>query len=351
MKTIILEIDPEKPQREKILSAAEVIRNGGLVAFPTETVYGLGASALNPKALKRIYKVKNRPLDNPIIIHVSEKEEVYRLSEMPEIAFKLIKVFWPGPLTLIAKASKTVPKVTRSGLKTIALRMPNHKVALELIRESGVAISAPSANISGRPSPTRVEHVKHDLYGKIDMIISSGPTQVGLESTVLDLTTFPPLVLRPGGLVLEELKKVIADVKLYPDVFATSKPENKQVRSPGIIYRHYAPNAKVIVVEGSLDVLVKKVQTLAYKYMKMYKKVGILASSETKQIYKADTIKSFGSRNNFKSVANKLFNLFREFDKEKVDIIIAEGIASKDLGLAVMNRLRKAAAYNIIKVE
>jgi len=350
-RTIILKVNSEKPERDKIQAAAQIIRKGGLVAFPTETVYGLGADALNSEAVRRIYAAKNRPLDNPIIVHIANREEVYSLSdEIPRNADKLMDL-WPGPLTLVLKASKNVPKETTGGLDTVAVRMPNNKVALALIRESKVPIAAPSANLAGRPSPTTAEHVRQDLEGRIDMILDAGPVKIGVESTVIDLTSKPPRILRPGGLPYEELRLILGDVELHPAVIADRKIRLDYAPSPGMKHRHYAPKAQLILVEGSIEALIKKVQELIDYYVEKGKRIGVLATDETGFRYRADVVKSLGSRSNPASLAKNLFKMLREFDEEKVDVIIAEGIPLRHLGLAVMNRLRKASGFNIVKAD
>ncbi|MCW4020143.1 MAG: L-threonylcarbamoyladenylate synthase [Candidatus Bathyarchaeota archaeon] len=351
-RTIVLNVNREEPEMVKIREAAAVIRSGGLVAFPTETVYGLGADALNPNAVARIYAAKKRPLDNPIIVHVARKEDIHILSEeAPKSANKLMEAFWPGPLTLVLKASRIVPKATTGGLETVAIRMPSFKVALALIRESAVPIAAPSANLAGKPSPTTAQHVERDLGGRIDLILDAGPTEVGVESTVLDLTTTPPQVLRPGGVPYEELKDVLGRVELHPSVVADRSVRLVKVRSPGVKHKHYAPNAEIVVVEGRLDAAVMKVQELADHYMEMSRKVGILATDETEFRYRANVIKCLGSRKDLATMARNLFRLLREFDEEEVDVIVAEGVPQRGLGLAVMNRLRKASGFNIVKVD
>jgi len=345
-------VNREKPEKPKIKAAADVIRNGGLVAFPTETVYGLGADALNAEAVKRIYVAKKRPLDNPIIIHVATKQETLQLTEnIPSKARKLISVFWPGPLTLVLKASEKVPKAILGGLDTVAVRMPRHNVALALIRESRVPIAAPSANLSGRPSPTTAEHVKQDLDGRIEMILDGGPTNIGIESTVLDVTVDPPEILRPGGTSYEDLVKVISQVKIHPTVLAEKNVRVAKVPSPGMKHRHYAPRAELVLIEGTVKPTVKNIQQIIDQNVKNGKKVGVLATDETKDMYKADAVKSLGSRADLPSAARNLFRLLREFDKDKVDIIIAEGVPLEGLGLAVMNRLRKASNYRIVKAN
>jgi len=350
-QTLMLKVDAQQPDIKKIQAAADIIRKGGLVAFPTETVYGLGADALNPDAVLKLFEAKKRPLDNPPIVHVANADDVYGLAEqVPPKADKLMKMFWPGPLTLVFKRSATVPDVTVAGLSTIAVRMPQHAVALALIRESYRPIAAPSANLAGKPSPTSAKHVFDDLNGRIDAILDSGPTRIGVESTVLDLSVEPPLVLRPGGTPLEALKRVLGDVKLHPFVTAEKEVPVEKARSPGMKHKHYAPKAQVIVVEGTVPAVRTKVKELAESYRLKGVKVGVLATDETKAAYEADVVKSLGSRFNLAVVAQNLFRLLREFDAEGVDVIIAEGVPTQELGLAVMNRLRKASGYNIVKV-
>ena len=350
MKTLLLKVNAEKPDVEKIQIAAEIIRKGGLVAFPTETVYGLGADALNPEAVLALFEAKKRPLDNPPIVHVVDKKEVYGLVlEVPPKAKVLMNKFWPGPLTLIFKRSSIVPKVTVAGLDTIAIRMPKHKVALELIRQSRCPIAAPSANLAGKPSPTTAQHVYEDLNRRIDAIIDGGATNIGVESTVVDLSVEPPMLLRPGGTSFETLRKVLVDLKLHPFVEAEQELALQQIRSPGMKHKHYAPKSQVIVVEGKVPAVIMKIKSLSGFYKGEGKKVGILATDETQTAYLADVVKSLGSRSNLATVAQNLFRLLREVDAENVDVIIAEGVSSEGLGLAVMNRLRKASAYHIIK--
>ncbi len=351
-KTLVLRVNPQRPSKRKIRIAADIIKKGGLVAFPTETVYGLGADALNSKAVLVLFKAKKRPLDNPPIVHISNVKEVYTLVEaVPPKAEKLMKKFWPGPLTLIFKRSKTIPDVTVAGLDTIAIRMPKHNVALALIRESNCPIAAPSANLAGRPSPTTAQHVLEDLEGRIDAVLDAGPTRIGVESTVLDLAVDPPQILRPGGTSLESLKKVLGKVELHPVAIADKEINVERTRSPGVRHKHYAPEAEVIVVEGEVSAIVKKIGELVKHYEEKGIKVAVLATDETVSCYRAIVVKSLGSRKNVRIVAKNLFKLLREFDKEGVDMIIAEGIPLKGLGLAVMNRLRKASGYKILKAK
>jgi L-threonylcarbamoyladenylate synthase len=350
MKTLLLKVDAENPDPTIIQTAADIIRKSGLVAFPTETVYGLGADALNGEAVLGLFAAKKRPLDNPPIVHVADPKEVDRLVlEVPPKAKVLMERFWPGPLTLIFKRSNLVPKVTVAGLDSVAIRMPKHKVALELIRQSRCPIAAPSANLAGKPSPTTAQHVYEDLNGRIDAIIDGGATNIGVESTVVDLSVDPPMLLRPGGTPYEALKKVIGDLKLHPFVEAEQELSLQQIRSPGMKHKHYAPKAEVILVEGKVTSVTTKIRALTESYRLDHKKVGVLATDETQCAYKADVVKSLGSRSNLATVAQNLFRLLREVDAENVDVIIAEGVSSEGLGLAVMNRLRKASAYHIIK--
>jgi L-threonylcarbamoyladenylate synthase len=351
-QTLVLKVNPKKPSIKKVQVAANIIRKSGLVAFPTETVYGLGADALSSKAVLALFEAKNRPLDNPPIVHVENTSDVHALAEqVPPKAEKLMKKFWPGPLTLVFKRSEKVPDVTVAGLETIAIRMPQHAVALALIKESSCPIAAPSANLAGKPSPTSAKHVFDDLNGRIDAILDGGPTRIGVESTVLDLSVDPPQVLRPGGTSLEALRKVLGDVKLHPFAVAEKELPIEKTRSPGMKHKHYAPNAEVIVVEGAIPAVIAKVKEVAESYRLKGVKVGVLATDETITGYGVDVVKSLGSRFNLDAIAQNLFSLLREFDVEDVGVIIAEGVPTEGLGLAVMNRLRKASGYNIVKVE
>ena len=350
--TLVLKVNPRLPENEKMQIAANFIKEGGLVAFPTETVYGLGANALNAKAVLALFEAKNRPLDNPPIVHVENVAEVYKLAQqVSPKAEKLMKEFWPGPLTLVFKRSAVVPDVTVAGLGTIAIRMPQHKVALALIRESGCPIAAPSANLAGKPSPTSAKHVFEDLNGRIDAILDGGPTRIGVESTVLDLSVDPPMLLRPGGAPFEALKEIVGEVTLHPFVVAEKELPSEKARSPGMKHKHYAPKAQLILVEGSIPAVTGKVKELITGFRLEGKKIGVLATDETAEAYKADVVKSLGNRLNLAAVAQNLFRLLREFDTEDVEVIIAEGVPSEGLGLAVMNRLRKASGYNIVKAE
>src|SRR3972149_6309329 len=351
-KTLMLKVDPRKPEIQKLQIAAEFIKKGGLVAFPTETVYGLGADVLNPKAVLALFEANNRPLDNPPIVHVENARDIYRLAKtVPGKAECLMKKFWPGPLTLVLERSELVPDVTVAGLDTIAVRMPKHTVALALINQSGCPIAAPSANLAGKPSPTTADHVFHDLNGRIDAILDGGPTRIGVESTVLDLSVKPPQILRPGGTSFEALKEFLGDVSRHPPVAAAREQAVAEARSPGMRHKHYSPNAKLVLVEGSLENVVEKVKEVIESCRGKGSEVGVLATDETASRYRADVVKSLGSRFNLEIVAQNLFSLLREFDAEGVDLIVAEGVSAEGLGLAVMNRLRRASGYNIVKVK
>ena len=351
-ETLLLKVDSENPDSAIIQFAAKIIRSGGLVAFPTETVYGLGADALNAEAVLALFEAKKRPLDNPPIVHVASKSEVFKFAkDVSAKAERLMEEFWPGPLTLVFKRSKIIPEVTVAGLDTVAIRMPKHKVALELISVSGCSIAAPSANLAGKPSPTSAKHVNEDLNGRIDAILDGGPTRIGLESTVLDMTVDPPMLLRPGGATLEDLKNVLGDVKIHPFVEAEKELAVAEARSPGMRHKHYAPKAEVLLVEGKVPAVTAKVTELANSYKRQGAKVGILVTDETRTAYQDGIVASLGSNHNLASVAQNLFRLLREIDAQNVDIILVEAVSSEGLGLAIMNRLRKASGYHIIKAE
>ncbi|MCL1978340.1 MAG: L-threonylcarbamoyladenylate synthase [Candidatus Bathyarchaeota archaeon] len=347
----MLQVDSINPDPEKIHVASEIIKKGGLVAFPTETVYGLGANALNNGAVLALFKAKNRPLDNPPILHIADASQVYQLAtDVSKNAEVLMERFWPGPLTLIFKRSETVPKESVAGLNTIAVRMPKHNVALALIKQSGAPIAAPSANLSGNPSPTTAQHVYGDLNGRINVILDGGPTSIGVESTVLDLSVDPPLLLRPGGTPFEAIQAVLPSVALHPFVASEREVTVRQARSPGMMHKHYAPNAEMLLVEGAVQAIIAKIMALSEQYKCEGKKVGILATDETQKEYVAPVVKSMGSRFNLDTIARNLFRELREFNEVSVDVILAEGVPLDGMGLAVMNRLRKASGYHIIKV-
>ena len=350
MKTKIVEINEKDIDKALVKEAGEVIKRGGLVAFPTETVYGLGANALDSEAVKKIFIAKGRPQDNPLIVHISKLEEIYPLvTQIPDIANKLFESFWPGPMTVILKKSSLIPLVTTSGLDCVGIRLPSNIIARKLIQASGVPIAAPSANLSGKPSPTYVQRCIEDLNGKIDYILGGKNCTIGLESTVIDCTVKPPCILRPGAITLEMFKKIDEDIYIDPAVM--EKPdENMKPKAPGMKYRHYAPKAPVKIIIGDLQKTVAKINEIVQHYIYENKVVGIMATDETIQSYKHGVILSLGSRNDMLSIASNLFETLRSFDDRNVDVILSEGFEEVGLGVAVMNRLKKSSGFNIIQV-
>ncbi len=350
METKIIKISNENPDRELLKQAAQIIKEGGLVAFPTETVYGLGGNALDPDASARIYEAKGRPSDNPLIVHIANLAVLSEIAQIiPEKGKILAEKFWPGPLTMIFKKTKKVPYSTTGGLETVAVRMPGHAVALAFIEEAGGFIAAPSANTSGRPSPTLAEHVLEDLGGIIDMILDSGSVGIGLESTIVDLTVEPPMLLRPGYITREMLEEVIGTVALDPALVG-QKEAADHPKAPGMKYRHYAPKAELSIVEGDSKQVIEKINEIAKDYMDNGQKVGVIASSETMEAYRATLVKCIGSREDEETIARQLYGILREFDHLKVDAIYSEAFETPKMGQAIMNRLLKAAGYRVIYV-
>lgn len=349
MKTVVFRINDLNEDLHLIEDAAKAIKKGGIVAFPTETVYGLGADALNEEAVGKIFEAKGRPQDNPLIIHVASKDVSKYVEDISETAQKLMNRFWPGPLTLILNKKNIVPNVTSANLDTIGIRMPDNEVALKLIELSGTTIAAPSANISGRPSPTDIERCVEDLNGKVDYIIGGQKSKVGVESTIVDCTVNPPVVLRPGGLTLEMLREVDPSIKL-DDGLMTKPTEDFKPKAPGMKYKHYAPKAKVRIVSGNNEKVVEKIQKMVHNYIDNGKRVGILSSEENASEYTEGKVISIGSLNDLNEVARNLFEDLRKFDDMNVDIILAEAYEEKGIGIAIMNRLKKSAGYDIINV-
>jgi L-threonylcarbamoyladenylate synthase len=335
MMTEIIKVNPDNIDLTRIRKAAKIIKEGGLVAFPTETVYGLGADAFNPRAVVKIFEAKNRPLDDPLIVHISEKGDLFKLTkDIPDIVSGLTDEFWPGPLTLVLKRTEIIPDIVTAGLDTVAIRMPANEIALTLIRESKTPIAAPSANLFGGPSPVTAQHVIDDLNGRIDLIIDGGKSLVGVESTVLDLTQEVPSILRPGGVSIERLNEIIGTVKIH---------KQDKILSPGMYPHHYSPKAKVVLVEGNGKTQVERVRNLASRFDLQRCSLGIMAREENKGKYDGFNVKSLGPGDNLFTCAANLFSVLREFDKEGVDIIIVESVKEEGLGLAIMDRLRKAA--------
>ncbi|MBO7632124.1 MAG: threonylcarbamoyl-AMP synthase [Lachnospiraceae bacterium] len=351
METRIVRIDREHLNRKQLKEAVSLLQKGELVAFPTETVYGLGGNALDPGASARIYAAKGRPSDNPLIVHICDTDALNVLAEdIPDGAWALAERFWPGPMTMILKKKPVVPKETTGGLNTVAIRMPSDPVAAMLIRESGLYIAAPSANASGRPSTTRAEHVYEDLNGRIPMILDGGAVTIGLESTIIDLTGEKPLILRPGYITLEDIRTVLPDAEYDPAVLRRRADDNIVAKAPGMKYRHYAPKGDLTVFEGSLEAVTEAVRKNAAEKTAQGYRVAILASEETKEYYTDYTVCSVGDREDEAGIAARLFDTLREFDHMGADYIFGECFPTEGVGQAVMNRLIKAAGYHIVKV-
>ncbi len=348
METKFYKIDIENIDAQKMQEAGDLIAAGELVAFPTETVYGLGGDALRPDAAKKIYEAKGRPSDNPLIVHIAEVSDLERVGKnVPKQAKKLADAFWPGPLTMIVWKKDEVPFATTGGLNTVAVRMPDHPVALELIRRSGKLIAAPSANTSGRPSPTEAAHVMGDLEGRIAMVLDGGAVGIGIESTIIDLTEPIPMILRPGYITPEMLSDVLGEkVIIDPGIIAaddTTKP-----KAPGMKYKHYAPKADMIIIDGEKDAVVEKINALTKDAHANGKKAAVIATEETKDAYIADVVLNIGAREDEDSIARHMYKILRECDKLDVEVIFSESFKTPRIGQAIMNRLLKAAAHQVI---
>lgn len=348
MKTVI-EMMRGGIEEDGIRRAGEILKKGGLVAFPTETVYGLGANALDETAAGRIYRAKGRPSDNPLIVHIADWEDIFLIAEeIPEQAKKLADAFWPGPLTMILKKSDAVPLTTTGGLSTVAVRMPDHDIARALIRAGGGYVAAPSANTSGRPSPTTAQHVADDMDGVIDMIIDGGPAGIGLESTIVDLTEGTPVILRPGYINEEMLGRVLG--RIETDRALISDDDTIRPKAPGMKYRHYAPKAQLFIVEGEEERVRKKINEMAGQHALRGGKVGVIGTDESLGYYHEGIVKSIGSRLDEISIAQHLYGILREFDELDVSVIYSESFETPQMGQAIMNRLIKAAGHQIIYV-
>ncbi len=368
---------------ESITEATSILQNKGLVAFPTETVYGLGGDALDEHAASKIYAAKGRPSDNPLIVHIADTDAVYELAkEVPEKASLLMEAFWPGPLTIILPKKEIVPDGTTGGLNTVAIRMPSHPVALSLIRESGLYIAAPSANTSGRPSPTLAEHVMEDMNGRIEMILDGGAVGIGIESTIVDLTSDIPVILRPGFITKSMLEEIVGEVTIDP---ALIEPDpNLRPKAPGMKYTHYAPKGELTIVEGdatdgcgiysteesdenhhgnsgiNLDAsnasskeankVVIKINELVTEKVSSGFKVAVITTSENASLYNCENILIAGDREKGETIAAKLYQVLRQCDELEVDYIFSEAFNEGELGGAIMNRLLKAAGHRVIKV-
>lgn len=353
MKTELVRVDPARVEDslDAIRRGGEILKKGGLVAFPTETVYGLGGDALNPEASKKIYAAKGRPSDNPLIVHIADLDHLAPIvKRAPEAAKKLAQAYWPGPLTMIFEKTDLVPYETSGGLATVAVRMPVHPVAAALIEAAGGYIAAPSANTSGRPSPTLAQHVIEDLDGKIDMIIDGGQVDIGLESTIVDFTEEVPVILRPGYINRQMLEEVLGEVKIDPGILDANANKGIRPKAPGMRYRHYAPRCDLTVVEGRQEAVVAKINELSKKARKAGRKVGVIAADETRQLYRADDIRDIGSRTEDETIARHLFEILRDFDADGVEIAFSESFDTPRMGMAIMNRLLKAAGHQVIHV-
>lgn len=349
METKLVKVDIENPEKSVLAEAAEILRNGGLVAFPTETVYGLGANGLDSQACKRIYEAKGRPSDNPLILTIGDLSGLYQIvSRVTSNAEKIIEAFWPGPITLVLPKADCVPETVTGGLDTVAVRYPSNKIARELIKTAGIPIAAPSANSSGKPSPTRASHVEFDLNGKIEMIIDGGAADWGLESTILDVSEDKPVLLRPGAVTQEMIEDVVGPIDVDPAVY--SKPENNIVpKAPGMKYKHYSPSAKVILVSGNMENVIKTINEKIKLDIKNGLKAGVMATVQTKDCYECGEILVVGDRTRPETIGANLFKILRKFDFIGVDVVYSEVFDEDGEGAAIMNRLNKAAGFNYIK--
>ncbi|HEK4933420.1 TPA: threonylcarbamoyl-AMP synthase [Clostridioides difficile] len=345
MKTIISNIDINNIDYEEIKIQAKLLREGKTVIFPTETVYGLGANALDENAVKKIYEAKGRPSDNPLIVHIYEKEEVYDLAkDISDKAKLVIEKLWPGPITIILNKKDIIPYKTSGGLDTVAIRMPSNIIARAIILEAGIPIAAPSANISGRPSPTKAKHVYEEMNGRVDGIVLGGDSNFGLESTVLDLTEETPMILRPGSITKEVLEELLGEVKLDPSL--SKKEDNQKAKAPGMKYKHYSPNADVYIISGKRENVAIKINDMIKSNREKGLKTGVMCTSKNREFYDGEVI-DLG--NSLEEVASNLFDALIEMDKKSVDVIYSEEFPKTGVGQAIMNRLLKSAGYKVIK--
>ncbi|MCR4584983.1 MAG: threonylcarbamoyl-AMP synthase [Lachnospiraceae bacterium] len=345
MNTVFVKTDPERIDEKIMAEAGRVIKEGGLVAFPTETVYGLGGDAFRAESSKKIYAAKGRPSDNPLIVHIAKAEDAGKAGkDIPDSFWLLADAFWPGPLTMIVKKSEAMPPETTGGLDTVAIRFPSHPVAAALIEASGGFIAAPSANASGRPSPTEARHVREDLDGRIDMIIDGGSCNIGLESTIVDLSTGRPQILRPGFITKEMLEDVLGEVELDPTLF---KPSAGRPKAPGMRYRHYAPKGDMRIFRGDTE----KICARICEELKANEgsRTAVICADDTKDKYAADMVVSLGARDDAKGAAAAVYGILRDFDSEGIEKIYCEGFSEEGYGLALMNRLYKASGFNVEK--
>ena len=349
MQTIIEKAVGLDEDSEWLRTASKILRAGGLVAFPTETVYGLGGDALNPLASEKIYAAKGRPSDNPLIVHIADMDALYGIvRDVPEKARLLAEAFWPGPLTMIFEKNDKVPLQTTGGLESVAVRMPSHEVARALIRCSTGYIAAPSANTSGRPSPTKADHVVDDLNGRIEMIVDGGEVGIGLESTIVDFTEDIPMILRPGYITQEMLASVIGEVRMDRGLIEESSGIHP--KAPGMKYKHYAPKADLVIVEGEPEAVTTYINAQAAFLREKGESCGVIAADETVCLYQAEQVLSIGSRADEESIARHLYDVLRRFDDLAVKKIYSESFCTPVMGQAIMNRLLKAAGHQVIQV-
>lgn len=350
MRAEIVSMTAQHPDEKALERAGKILKDGGLVAFPTETVYGLGGNALDPRASMKIYAAKGRPSDNPLIVHIAEMDKFSQIvTEIPSGAAALAEKYWPGPLTMILPKADIVPKETTGGLGSVAVRFPSDPIAQALIRAAGGFVAAPSANTSGRPSPTTAGHVEEDLGDAIDMIIDGGQVGIGLESTIVDFTEEIPVVLRPGYISLDMLRDTLGEVRM--DQGLIKSDSDVRPKAPGMKYRHYAPKADLSIVEGTTDAVVAAINRFAAKAEMAGQQIGIIATDETMERYPYGVVKSIGSREEEETIARHLYEVLRDFDQYQVSAIYSEAFYTPRMGQAIMNRLLKAAGHKIIKAQ
>lgn len=354
MKTKVVKIDSANEnfsacEEQALREAGEILQRGGLVAFPTETVYGLGGDALNPESARKIYEAKGRPSDNPLIVHIANTEALSLIvKEITDSVKKVATSFWPGPLTIILPKSDVVPAETTGGLQTVAVRLPSHPVARKLIEYAGGYVAAPSANVSGKPSPTLAKYVTEDMNGRIEMIIDGGEVGIGLESTIVDLTVEPPQILRPGYITQEMLNEVLGQVDV--DKTILDNTSGQAPKAPGMKYRHYAPKGDLTIVSGETAAVAEYINRQAEIFTREGKMVGVIASDETVSDYKAAIVKNIGNRTDETTIARNLYRILREFDEEGAEVIYSEAFRDSGMGQAIMNRLLKAAGHKVVNL-
>lgn len=341
--------DFSEREEEILRRAGSIIKRGGLAAFPTETVYGLGGDALNRESARRIYAAKGRPSDNPLIVHICRFEDIREIvSALPGEAVRLAQAFWPGPLTMVLPKSERVPAETTGGLETVAVRLPLNPIARKLIAYSGGYVAAPSANLSGRPSPTSAQAVAEDMDGRVEMILDGGEVGIGLESTIIDLTVKPPQILRPGYVTQEMLRQVLE--KVDTDVTIINQDSGQAPRAPGMKYRHYAPKGELVIVKGEPDKTAAYINCQTAFDRENGKRTGVIGTKQRLSFYRADVVKCLGESGDQESIARNLYAVLRQMDREQVERIYSESFGEQGLGQAIMNRLLKAAGFRVVEV-